>query len=657
MTKTYQKYRIRITILFVGIIFSWFSLCFRLFQVQVLNGHNYQKTVLKQSQKLKIIPGNRGNIFDRNKKPLTRNIIHYTISANPKKISNKIELSNTLSEITGKPAKLYLNKLNTKNSFIYLDRNLKENPYKDINPSNFNGLTIEKKYHRFYPHKQIGAQLIGYTDLDRIGISGIEKDYDKFLKSEQGWTYKTKGWSGKIQSKSGMPYQAPKNGSNVYITIDLEYQSILESELNRRVTETNALSATGLILNPQTGEILALATSPGFDNNEFFSSNAKNHRIRSITDQFEPGSTFKPFAAISGITNQIMEIYDEFNCENGEYIYYDIPIRDHEKEGILSLPQIIFKSSNVGIVKMAERIGSNNLYSTTRSFGFGSKTGISLNGESKGKLRPAKDWSAVSLGQIAMGHEVAVTALQLAMAYSAIANGGYLLKPLLVKTIMNQSNEIIYEEKSKIIRKVSSENTMKDLRKILRGVVSKGTGHNAEIKGWDIAGKTGTAQKFENGKYSDNQFISNFIGFFPYENPQVLVFVMLDEPEVPYHWGSEGAAVAFKRIATRIINMDDKIIPPAKKNKTLSNLEIKKRDEIAKINNQKRDLLDLSTQNILIDKMKVPDLKGLSLRKAMLTLNKRKLKFNINGSGKVIWQSPKPGSLVSIGSTISMGLN
>ena len=128
-----------------------------------------------------------------------------------------------------------------------------------------------------------------------------------------------------------------KNGSNVYITIDLEYQSILESELNRRVTETNALSATGLILNPQTGEILALATSPGFDNNEFFSSNAKNHRIRSITDQFEPGSTFKPFAAISGITNQIMEIYDEFNCENGEYIYYDIPIRDHEKEGILSL--------------------------------------------------------------------------------------------------------------------------------------------------------------------------------------------------------------------------------------------------------------------------------------------------------------------------------
>ena len=479
--------------------------------------------------------------------------------------------------------RLYLDRLNSKNKFIYLDRNLKKNPHSHINTSKYNGLTIEKKYHRFYPHKQIGAQLIGYTDLDKIGISGIEKDYDKFLKSEEGWTYKNKGWSGKIQSKSGMPFLAPKDGCNIYITIDLDYQSILESELNRRASETNASSATGLILNPQTGEILALATSPGFDNNEFFSSNAKSHRIRSITDQFEPGSTFKPFAAIAGISNKIMEAYDEFNCENGEYIYYDIPIRDHEKRGILSLPQIISFSSNVGIVKIAEKIGSNNLYATTRSFGFGSKTGISLNGESKGKLNPTKSWSAVSLGQIAMGHEVAVTALQLAMAYSAIANGGYLLKPLLIKNILNQSNEIVYEEKSNIIRKISNENTMRDLREILRGVVAEGTGHNAEVKGWDIAGKTGTAQKFQNGKYSDNQFISNFIGFFPYENPQVLVFVMLDEPEVPYHWGAEGAAVAFKRIATRIINMDDNIIPPNPKSKTLAEFKIKEENEFAKI--------------------------------------------------------------------------
>ena len=197
-------------ILFGTIFFSWASLCFRLFQVQVLNGHSYQKTILKQSQKIATIEGSRGNIFDRNQKPLTRNIIHYTISANPHKISNKAELSNILSKYTGKAASFYLKKLNSENKFIYLDRNLKNNPYDYIDPMKFYGLNIEKRYHRFYPHKQIGAQLIGYTDQDKIGISGIEKDYNKFLKSEPGWIHKTKGWSGKIQSKKRNAISSPK---------------------------------------------------------------------------------------------------------------------------------------------------------------------------------------------------------------------------------------------------------------------------------------------------------------------------------------------------------------------------------------------------------------------------------------------------------------
>ena len=209
MTKTYQKYRTRITILVGVIIISWCSLCLRLFQVQVLNGHTYQKTVIKQSHKMNVIPADRGNIFDRNNKPLTRNLIHYTLSTNPNKIANKIKLSNQLNKCTGKPVSYYMKKLNSKSNFIYLERNLKMNPLEIINPDNFKGLNIERKYRRHYPHNKIAAQILGYTDFDEIGISGIEKDFNKYLAGKSGWIYKTKGWSGKIQKKKWNAFKKP----------------------------------------------------------------------------------------------------------------------------------------------------------------------------------------------------------------------------------------------------------------------------------------------------------------------------------------------------------------------------------------------------------------------------------------------------------------
>ena len=458
-----------------------------------------------------------------------------------------------------------------------------------------------------------------------------------------------------------MPSKNPINGCNIQLTLDLEYQSILEDELSRRQKETESISATGIIINPQNGEILAIASTPGFNNNNFTETDPKYHRIRSITDQFEPGSTFKSFLATSALNTLKVDLNEEFNCENGKYLYYDIPIRDHEERGMLTLPQIIHLSSNIGIIKIAEKIGSNSLYNTSRSFGFGSKTGISLNGESTGKLKSLNNWSAVSLGQIAMGHEVGVTAIQIVMAYSAIANGGFLLKPRIIKHIIDNNNNIVYKEKTTIIRKISNKEIMKDICSMLRGVVSNGTGKNAEILGWDIAGKTGTAQKFKDGKYSDDQFISNFIGFFPYKDPQLLAFIMLDEPRTPYHWGSEGAAIAFNRILKRVIGMDDKIIPP-KKNKIedmiankIHTIKNENSTNIAK-NNSTNIPISLSLKENLNKKIKMPNLIGMSLRKALYELNFSNLNYKINGSGKVIWQNPKSGSLILKGSTCTISL-
>ena len=660
MTKTYLKYKNRITILAGFILFSWAGLCARLFQVQVLNGTEYKIKVVEQSQKKQIIPANRGNIFDRNNKPLTRNIIHYTLSVNPKKVTDKIAVATAVSERTGEPKKKYIDKIDKNSNFEYLERNLQRETLGLLTNHSFTGLNIKRKYKRYYPHSSIGAQLIGYTNIDDEGISGIEKDFNKYLKGTSGWVHKTKGLSGKIQHKSGMPFNEPIDGNNIQLTIDLEYQSILEQELLKRQVETNAKSATGIIINPQSGEILAMASVPGFDNNNFSESEPELHKVRAITDQFEPGSTFKVVSAVAAIKQNDISLFEEFDCENGKYQYYNISVSDHEKYEMLTLPQIIKHSSNIGIIKMVERIGSTKLYETCRDLGFGSKTGINLKGEVTGKLSPYSDWSTVSLGQIAMGHEVGVTALQIATAYCAIANGGFLVKPRLIRQIIDQNNNQVFSEKTKVLRRIADVQTMKEIRQMLRGVIIDGTGENASIAGWKIAGKTGTAQKWKDGKYSNKQFISNFVGFFPYDDPKILTFIMLDEPSQPFHWGSEGAAVAFNRVVKRIINMDNSITPP--KNKKYTSLKkpinyLNKEIDIKdKIEPERIELSFLSTQQIYGDKTEVPEIRGFSMRKAMRVLRSFDLNFKIQGTGKVLWQSPRPGAIVKKETICVVGL-
>ena len=662
MTKTYLKYRTRITFLAGIILLAWAGLCIRLFQVQVLNGEQYQLAVIKQSQKKQNLPANRGNIFDREDRPFTRNIIHYTLSVNPGKVTDKIGLATAISDRTGHPSEKYLKKLNSKSKFEYLERNLQRETLGALEITAFDGLNISRKYRRYYPHNHVGAQVLGFTNIDDKGISGIEKDFNTYLTGSPGWVYKTRGWSGKVQHKSGMPFQSPVDGCNVQLTIDLEYQSILEEELTIRQTETNAISATGIIMNPQTGEILAMASTPGFDNNKFSKSLPSQHRIRAITDQFEPGSTFKIVPAVSALANNKIGLTEEFNCENGEFDYFNIKIKDHDDYGMLTLPQIMHYSSNIGVIKFMERIGPKSLYTFSRSFGFGAPTGISLAGETVGKLSPVKNWSAVSMGQISRGYEVGVTAIQMATAYSAIANGGYLVSPRLVRQIMDHNQDVIYSEETSIIRKIATEKTMGNIREILRGVVSNGTGHKAEISGWDIAGKTGTAQKWKNGKYSNEQFISNFVGFFPYKDPQLLAFIMLDEPEKPYHWGSEGAAVAFKRIMKRIINMDDKIVPPIRGQNNFEYVSNSVKDDvIVGRNNPVAFTTSTLPQGLITvakftNKVEMPEVRGFSMRKVMTSIREADLKLKIQGSGIVFWQSPKPGTVVNKGTTCIVGL-
>ena len=643
MTKSYMKFQKRIRFLILCSCICYVILIARVFEIQILDGSKYQKEIVIQAQRTQKLYADRGNIYDRNNKPLSRNIIKYSISANPNNILNKEEISKTLSSYTGSSENLYNERLNTSSNFVFLERNISSDKIGKLKYSTISGLSINRKYKRVYPHGEIAAQLIGYTSVDDIGISGIEKDLESYLAGKNGFITKSKGWSGKLQKKNDLPFTPPINGNDIKLTIDLQFQAILQKELVRRQKETNAISASGIIMNPQDGSVLAIASTPGYDNNEFSKYDTKYHKCKPLTDQFEPGSTFKVIAAVAALHERESFPNEEFDCEYGKYEYYNFPIEDFEKgNSYLTFSQIIEKSSNIGIIKLAERIGNKNLFNYARKFGFGSKTQTTIRGEVNGRLKNIDSWSKISLGYIAMGHEVAVTAMQIATAYSAIANGGYLVQPRFIKNIFNTDNDISSIIKPKIIRKIASEKTMLQMREMLRSVVLNGTGNAAEIEGWEISGKTGTAQKNIDGKYSDEKFISNFVGFFPKNDAKIIAVIILDEPEKPNHYGGQGAGIAFNRIIKQLINIDDSLEPPKLKNDInyAENVQYKIEQKI------EIPLLSKNISKNNNEKTRVPTLLGYSLRRAMSLLKKTGIKGDFIGSGTVISQSLKPGSII-----------
>jgi cell division protein FtsI (penicillin-binding protein 3) len=621
----------------------------------IIDSEEYRKQGFSQSQKNEKLMAVRGNIYDRHNKILTNNIIHYSIGAHPSKVKDKVKFANLIASSTNRDVQYYLDKLSSKSDFIYLDRNLRLPKVKSILDEKITGLVIERKSRRSYPHSNVAAQIIGFTDVDDIGLIGVEKEYNKQLSGKHGWVVKQVNGKGRSQYKTSFPMKAPIDGANLQLTIDLEYQSILEEELGRRIKEASAKSAMGILMNPQTGAILAMASLPSYDPNNPMSSPIENQKNKIITDQFEPGSIYKVVAATAALATNTVSLYDEFFCEDGQYTIAGKTISDHEKFGLLTFPQIIAHSSNVGTIKIAQKLGKDSLYKFSRDFGFGNMTGINFPGETKGVLRKTKEWSEISLAEISIGYEVAVSALQMASAYSAIANGGFLLKPRLVKQILSYNGKIIFEEKPEVIRKIAEPSTMNSLKSILTQVVQKGTGTKAGIKGWSVAGKTGTAHKVIDGAYTD-KYISNFAGFFPANNPQIVGVIILDEPKYGLHWGGYGAAPVFRRVMQRIINMDDSI--QYHKPKVQSTDIILANESTRKIKNSIIPLSTVSNYPIYKDGYTiVPDVRGMSIRKAKQILIASNMRADFSGSGHVLWQSPKPGTKMLPGSLCVMELN
>ncbi len=670
MTRIYQQYQRRISLLSLIIIFAWGGLGYRLFNIQIASGEKYSKQGHKQGQTKENIPALRGNIFDINGIPLTRNTIHYTIAADPSQVQNKQNIANELTKLTGKPNNYYLKKLRNENNFVYLERNLQKKYAQSIIDKQFDGIIIKRHASRSYPQDNIGGQLIGFTNVDDDGLVGLEHKYDSQLSGNDGWIVKQRTGLGDVNQNNSYPKQNPVDGADIQLTINIEYQSVLQEELLKQFKKSSAKSATGIIINPQTGAILAMASVPDFNPNRPSKYATKNQKIRACTDQFEPGSTFKIVAATAAIDNNLVNNQDKFNCENGSYKYQSITISDHKPHDILTFGEVIEKSSNIGIIKVASIVGKNTLYEYAQDYGFGAPTNIGISSESSGTLHKLNKWSKVSLAEISMGHEVGITALQLAMAYSAVANGGVLLKPFITSNINNINDLSIYSEKPTVVRKIADKKVMDQLSKLLVTVVETGTGIEADIPGWQVAGKTGTAQKFIDGEYSHTKFVSNFVGYLPAGNPQLLCVITLDEPKMGYHWGGTGAAPVFKRVMERIINLDDSIkMPRSVENKITHEpiiVEEKLNTSDQRFKNEPILLYSIANAIQPVAKPKytqqnkpetiVPNVKGMSLKKALNSINKSGLESKFAGSGTVVWQSPKPGTISKLGTICSIGL-
>ncbi len=539
---------------FYAVVFSFlaflFLLVLRLFFIQCFRSDYLTELAEKQHNFYTELEPVRGTIFDRDLKSLSYNIAADSLYAVPSEIEDKIYLADELEAILGLEKDFLLNRLRRKKSFIWLARKVSRQQVEDINELDVKGLGFIRESKRCYPNNELASHVLGFVGLDNNGLEGLELKYDKYLKGEPGWCESIKDAKQRplFMSDKFIP---PRDGYDLVLTIDQEIQFIAEYELDKAYRKSKAVGAIIVVMNPQTGAILAMANRPTFDpNDKAVESEAR--RNRAITDYFEPGSVFKIVTASAALEENAVSEEDKFFCENGKYKVGNHILRDHKPHGWLSFTEVISESSNIGVTKIAQLLGAETVYKYAKLFGFNSFTGIELPGEVKGVLRPPKTWSKTSIGAIPIGQEVCVTAIQLANMISIIANGGVLYKPYIVGKIVDKTGEIINEFAPKKLRRVISQETSRRMKNILAQVVAEGTGRRANLANFRVAGKTGTAQKVENGRYSNSKFIATFLGFAPLDNPRIAVVVIVDEPKGT-HYGGTVSAPVFKKVVNKVL--------------------------------------------------------------------------------------------------------
>ncbi len=549
---TRLKWR-RVNIIFIIMTAGFIAVIIKLAWLQLLQGEALAMKADRQHRRLIDIEGERGNIYDRNGRELAVNLDMPSLYGIPSSIGDPSFVVKKLSHIVEFDTVSVKNKLDSKKHFTWIKRRLPPDLAEKVEAMNIKGIGLAPEKKRFYPKKQLSGHIIGFTNTDSHGLEGIEKFYENSLNGEKGALVLERDARGKAVLTSS--HMDTLKGNDLVLTIDEVIQYITEKELEAAVDGHNASGGVGIVMEPHTGAILAMAVSPRFNPNTPDKFGAGGWRNRAITDVYEPGSTFKIVTASAAVEEKLFSPNEIVHDGSGSMNFGKAVIHDpHPKGKPMTFREVISYSSNIGSAKIGIKLGDKRLYEYMRAFGFGEKSGIDLPGEVRGIVRHPDSWSGRSLATISIGQEVGVTPVQLAAAMSVIANGGLLVRPHLVSEEIDLKGKV-KKMHPEIVRRVISESTSKKMTDILKWVVSnEGTGKLAAVDGFSVAGKTGTAQKVdpETGRYSKSKFISSFIGFVPADSPELVILIVVDEPK-GISWGGSVAAPVFHRVAQQAL--------------------------------------------------------------------------------------------------------
>ena len=527
---------------------------FRLVTLQVLQAAELTARADRQHQKTVTLEGARGTVTDRHGKVLAMNVEVPSIFGVPTSLDSPANAARSLSPVLHIRREEIEKKLRQDKHFVWLARKVEPEQGHRLEQLSIDGIGIVMEGRRFYPKGPLLSHVLGFVGMDGLGLEGLERRYESQLHGEKRLTILQRDALGRTVFPKGLREQVPATGQSLTLTIDEVIQYIAEKELEEAVDHAHAKSGTIIVLEPQSGGVLAMAVSPRFDPNAVASLTADRWRNRTLTDTYEPGSTMKLVVAAAALEEKVMMPGSMLFGENGRMSVANTTIHDHEKLGWMTFAQMIQKSSNIGAAKTGMLLGEQRLYRYLQAFGFGQRTDIDLPGEVAGLLKSPREWGRRSLASISMGQEVGVTPLQMVSAVSAIANDGVLMKPYVVSEVRDQKGQPVREILPQVKRRVVSPGTARTLTAIMEGVVTNGTGMKAAIPGFRVAGKTGTAQKVDprTGAYSSALSIGSFVGFVPADAPRLAMIVVIDEPQGEA-WGGVVAAPVFRRVGEQVL--------------------------------------------------------------------------------------------------------
>jgi cell division protein FtsI (penicillin-binding protein 3) len=616
----------------------------RLVQLQVLGRAGFERQAARQSERTIVLDPRRGAILDRSGHPLAVSVDAESIYAVPQEVSDPSRTAQALAKALGLDAagrRDVLAQLQKSRGFVWVRRKVDPVAARAVRDLQLEGIGFLTENRRYYPKRELASQVLGYVGVDNTGMSGIEYAFDDQIR---GRAAKVAIQIDARRRAVGHAEKPSTEGRTVVLTLDESIQHSAERELDRALVETGSVAGVIVVLDPGTGEILALANRPAFNPNRFAAYPSSRWKNRAVADAYEPGSIFKIFTAAAALQEGVVDPDETIDCGGGFIEIAGTRINDHRVFDHLTFRDVMAKSSDIGVVRVAQRLGREGFNRYMRAFGFGAATGVELPGESTGLLRPTSRWSALSLASLSFGQEVGVTALQMTAAVGAVANGGYLMKPFVVRALEDSAGRVVKSYKPVAVRRVLEPRTVEVLTDVLKGVVRNGTGEKAALPGYTVAGKTGTAQKIDaTGRYSMDDHVASFVGFVPAARPALVILVSLDTPRGTLNHGGDVAAPVFARVAEDALRhmavpSEDpgRVLRATARGVSAATPAAYRPEEPAAVPADSDPAL-------------MPDLRGRPAREAAIAAARRGLAVELRGSGRVIAQAPEPGTRLEPG--------